>query len=129
MGPKNILLCMLPTIHFSNGHRINTKLNGISDNPIFSDTDSIRDVLRELCEITDDWFNLGLALNLKDATLSSIETDKETVDECKRKMVRSWLQQKDDCKPASWQALVEALEDPLVKRRDVATQIKKKYKI
>ena len=91
--------------------------------------ESIADVLRELSEITNDWFNLGLALQLKYSTLSVIETDMRTVDERKRNMVRSWLQQKDDCKPASWQALVEALEDPLVKRRDVATQIKKKYKI
>ena len=90
---------------------------------------SIPDVLRELSEITNDWFDLGLALNLKDSTLSSIETDKETVNERKRGMVRSWLQQKDDCKPPSWQALVEALEDPLVERRDIAKQIKQKYKI
>lgn len=115
--------------HFSNGHRINQyKINGISDNPIFSDTDAIPDVLRELSEITNDWFNLGFALNLKDSTLSSIETDKKTVDERKREMVRSWLRQKDGCKP-SWQALVIALEDRLVKRRDVAEQIKQKYKI
>lgn len=87
--------------------------------------DSIPDVLRELSEITN-WFQLGLALNLKYSTLSSIETDKKTVDERKREMVRSWLQQKDGC---SWQALVTALEDRLVKRHDVAEQIKQKYNI
>ena len=91
--------------------------------------ESIADVLRELSEITNDWFNLGLALQLKYSTLSVIETDMRTVDERKRNMVRSWLQQKDGCTPPSWQALVEALEDPLVKRRDVAVQIKQKYKI
>ena len=101
----------------------NTKLNGISDNPIFS---AIPDVLRELSEITNDWFNLGLVLNLEDSTLRRIVTDNKTVDERKREMVRSWLQQKDGC---SWQALVTALEDRLVKRRDVAEQIKQKYNI
>ena len=94
----------------------------------FSDKESIQKVLRELSEITHEWFNLGLALGLKDSTLSGIETDKQPVDERKREMVRSWLQQKDDCKP-SWQALVIALEDRLVKRRDVAEIIKQNYKI
>ena len=94
---------------------------------LFSDMESTRDVLHELSEITHEWFNLGLALNLKVSTLSSIETDKRTVDEHKREVMRSWLQKKDGCKP-SWQALVTALEDRLVKRPDVAHQIKPKYK-
>ena len=79
-----------------------------------------------MSEITHEWFNLGLVLGLKDSTLSGIETDKQPVDERKREMVRSWLQQKDGCKP-SLQALVEALKDDLVKRCDVAEQIKQKY--
>ena len=113
--------------HFAMGTG-SIQINGISDNPIFSDTDSILDVLRELSEITCEWSKLGLALKLKDSTLSRIETDKKTVDECKREMVRSWLQQKDGCKP-SWEALVDALEDRFVQRCDVAKQIKQNYKI
>ena len=119
---------MLPTIQqtLQQWAQDQYKINGISDNPIFSDMDSIPDVLRELSEITNEWFNRGFALKLKYSTLSSIETDKKTVDERKREMVRSWLQQKG-CKP-SWQALVTALEDRLVQRRDVAEQIKQRHK-
>ena len=93
---------------------------------LFSDMKSIQTVLRELSEITHEWFNLGLALGLEYATLNGIETDKQTVDERKREMVRSWLQKKDGCTP-SWQDLVKALGDDLVKRCDVAKQIKQKY--
>ena len=85
-------------------------------------------VLRELSEITNEWFMLGLVLGLKDSTLNCIETDNTTVDERKREMVRSWLQKKDKCTP-SWQALVMALKDSLVQRHDVAEKIKQKYKI
>lgn len=84
------------------------------------------DVLRELSEITDKWFGLGLALGLKDSTLRGIETDKITVDERKREMARSWLQKKDKCTP-SWLALVEALKDTLVQHTVVAEKIEQKY--
>lgn len=86
-------------------------------------------VLRELSEITNEWFMLGLVLGLKDSTLKGIKTDNTNVQECKEEMVRSWLQRKDECTPPSWQALVEALKDTLVKRNDVAEKIKQKYKI
>ena len=89
--------------------------------------DSFVDVLRELSEITNKWFELGLALGLKYSTLNGIETDKTTVDERKREMVRSWLQKKDECTPPSWQALVEALKDTLVQHIDVAENIEQKY--
>ena len=90
--------------------------------------DSFVDVLRELSEITNEWFMLGLVLGLKDLTLRCIKTDNTTVQECKREMVRSWLQKKDECTP-SWQALVKALKDSLVQRHDVAEKITQKYKI
>ena len=88
----------------------------------------MKSILRELSGITTEWFELGLALGLEDSTLSRIKTDNTALNEYKRELVRSWLQQKDGCKP-SWEALVEALEDDLVKRCDVAKQIKQKYKI
>ena len=87
---------------------------------------SISKVLRELTEI-NEWFELGLALGLGYPTLNGIETDKTTVNERKREMVRSWLQKKDGCTP-SWQALVAALKDRLVERNDIAEQIEQKYK-
>ena len=90
--------------------------------------DSFVPVLRELSEITDKWFELGLVLELKDSTLKGIKTDNTAVHECKREMVRSWLQKKDKCTP-SWQALVAALKDPLVEHPVVAEKIKQKYKI
>ena len=88
--------------------------------------DSFVDVLRELNDITNKWFELGLALGLKYSTLNGIETDNTTVDKRKREMVRSWLQKKDECTP-SWQALVEALKDTLVQHIDVADNIEQKY--
>ena len=99
----------------------------ISDNILFSDMKSISKVLRELRGI-NEWFELGLALGLEYSTLNGIKTDNTTVNECKREMVRSWLQKKDKCTPPSWQALVAALKDRLVERNDIAEQIEQKYK-
>ena len=106
------------------GHRINTYLK-MPLVILFSDMDSFVDVLRELSEITDMWFELGLVLGLKESTLNGIKTDNTTVRECKREMVKSWLQKKDKCTP-SWQALVKALKDTLVQHTDVAEKIKQK---
>lgn len=107
------------------GHRINTYLK-MPLVILFSDMDSFVDVLRELSEITDKWFELGLVLGLKDSTLNGIKTDNTTVHERKREMVKSWLQKKDKCTP-SWLALVEALKDTLVQHTVVAEKIEQKY--
>ena len=88
----------------------------------------MKSILRELSGITKEWFELGLALGLEYSTLNGIKADNTALNEYKREMVSSWLQKKDGCIP-SWQALVTALNDCLVKRCDVAEQIKQKYKI
>jgi len=83
-------------------------------------------VLRELKEVTQEWYELGLLLGLKCSTLETIKATNQTANECKRTMVVSWLQKKDDSSP-SWQALVTALRDSLFNRPDIANQIEQNH--
>lgn len=83
-------------------------------------------VLRELKEVTHEWYELGLLLGLECSTLETIKANNQTVKECKRTMVISWLQKKDKSSP-SWQALVTALRDPLVNYPDIANLIEQNY--
>jgi len=93
---------------------------------IFSGTIALVNVLRELKEVTHEWYELGLLLGLECSTLETIKATNQTVKECKRTMVVSWLQKKDNSSP-SWQALVIALRDPLVNCPDIANQIEQNY--
>ena len=85
-------------------------------------------VLCELRDIAGEWFDLGLCLGLKNSTLTAIKKNESKVADCKREMVTSWLQRKDNSTP-SWQALVSALEKSIVDRFDIACQIKKKHMV
>jgi len=93
---------------------------------IFSDTNALVNALRELKEVTHEWYELGLILGLEYSTLETIKANNQTVQERKRTMVASWLQKKDNSSP-SWQALVTALRDPLVNRLDIAKQIEQNH--
>ena len=82
--------------------------------------------LRELKEVIHEWYELGLILGLEYSTLETIKANNQTVKDCKRTMVASWLQKKDNSSP-SWQALVTALRDPLVNRPDIANLIEQNH--
>ena len=69
----------------------------------------IKDLLKVLEEINDEWKFLGLALGLRKPTLDSIKSN--GFEECKMEMIEKWLNKVDpDCNP-SWGSLVAA---PLV---------------
>ena len=72
------------------------------------------------------WFDLGLALGLKQPTLQCI------IDQCKpsdhkREMLTKWLNHTDGCHP-SWEALLKALRSPIVQSNDVASKIEQDHK-
>ena len=90
-------------------------LSGISD---------LQDVLVALVDVNTKWKLLGLALGLKQPTLSGIREGE--YDECKMAMLTKWLNQVDGCQP-SWNDLVEGLRAPTVKHYPIADAIKQKY--
>ena len=64
------------------------------------------------------WFELGLALGLRQPTLEGINH--------KREMLTKWLNLVDGCRP-SWNSLVEALRSPIVEGYVIANEIEQKH--
>ena len=52
------------------------------------------------------WYDLGLQLRLSPSTLDTIAADDQTSDDCKRTMLKKWLQSDPE---ASWERLAAAL--------------------
>ena len=67
----------------------------------------LRDVVVALKDVAGtQWYDLGLQLQLSPSTLDTIKADHQNVDDCKRMMLRKWLQSDPE---ASWEKLAAAL--------------------
>ena len=67
----------------------------------------LRDVIVALKDVAGtQWYDLGLQLKLSPSTLDTIAADHQTSDDCKRVMLRKWLQIDPE---ASWEKLAAAL--------------------
>ena len=88
------------------------------DNP-FDRTLILKNVVNSI-ETVNDWYGLGLQLDIKDCYLERIRSDRRDIEPCKREMVRHWLKN-----GATWQKLCDALEK--IGERRVARQIVSDY--
>ena len=77
-------------------------------------------------DVNTEWFQLGLALGLREPTLKEIDQDKRSIEERKREMLAQWLNQVDNSKPTNV-SLEAALIKPTVKCRAVADKVHKHY--
>ena len=77
---------------------------------IYPGTCNIETLSRELTDVSGpEWFDLGIQLGVKDATLKDIEVNhRGDVRRCKTEMLRVWLQS-DPTNP--WKTLAAALEN------------------
>ena len=67
----------------------------------------LRDVIIVLKDVAGtQWYDLGLQLRLSPSILDTIAADHQTTDDCKRVMLRKWLQSDPE---ASWERLAAAL--------------------
>ena len=67
----------------------------------------LRDVIHALKDVAGtQWYDLGLQLRLSPSTLDTIASDHQTSDDCKRVMLRKWLQSDPE---ASWEKMAAAL--------------------
>ena len=67
----------------------------------------LRDVIVAIKDVAGtQWYDLGLQLKLSPSTLDTIAADNQTSDDCKRVMLRKWLQSDPE---ASWERLAAAL--------------------
>ena len=90
--------------------------------------DDLQDICEALKDIGKEWFDLGLALGLRQPTLKKIRDESYYTDDRKREMLTQWLNQVDNSNP-SWKSLVDALRNPTVKCEPVASIIEGKHLI
>ena len=67
----------------------------------------LRDIIVAIKDVAGtQWIDLGLQLKLSPSILDTIAADNQTSDDCKRVMLRKWLQSDPE---ASWERLATAL--------------------
>ncbi len=86
--------------------------------------EDLSEVLRALHGVKENWFSIGLALNIRPSILQAIEADERTDEHRFAKMLLRWLQNSED---RSWKVLVSALKVHYVRRSDVAKAVEDKY--
>ena len=78
----------------------------------------LTNALREL----NEWYDLGLQLDIEDHYLDKFLSENQKIDECKRAMLQFWL--KSDEEP-SWEKLISALR--VMKQNCLVKKIEKNY--
>ena len=85
----------------------------------------LRDVVVALKDVAGtQWYDLGLQLRLSPSTLDTIASDHQTADDCKRMMLRKWLQSDPE---ASWEKLAAALT--LTGHKTTAAVIRRQFSL
>jgi len=97
------------------------------------DLSSLYAVTEDVITLSKHWFHLGLALDLSYHTLEIIEADYPGDScRCMTEMLKAWLKQKGmvhEGRVPSWQALVRALDTPLVGKPEVARMVASAHKL
>ena len=75
-----------------------------------------------LAPIMDKWYQLGIALVVKNAVLNSLITSHYSTEVKLCMTIERWLQEQS--KGATWNMLLLALENPIVDCRDTAENIR-----
>lgn len=89
--------------------------------------DDLKTVVNELYSASDDWYPLGIQLNVELSELNMIETQHAyRHKKCLIAMLSIWLN-KTDHYPPTWQRLVDALSSRSVGQQGIAEKIKKTY--
>ena len=73
--------------------------------------DDLQEVLEALDSASSKWFNIGLALGLKNAFLTGLESQYRDNETCLRKMLAEVL----NTRHVTWSDLSDALRSPTVK--------------
>ena len=85
----------------------------------------LKNVYEDLINISHQWYDLGLQLELEEGRLETIKSDNhENAQHCLRKVLSTWL--KIDPRP-SWQTLCGALRSRTVGAEKLAGDLEAKY--
>ena len=87
----------------------------------------LSEVIDELFEARNKWFDIGLQLQLHHSELKSIEDKyRDDPDKCFRQMLIAWETSSSQA-PKAWSTLVKILRKPAIKYEVLATRIERKY--
>ena len=89
---------------------------------ILSKVPTNRDAVSKLIPIKDQWYMIGTALEVSPADLNSLNTSSNPEEKNLAIMISKWKQEK--AKEATWEVLLEAVEDPMVKGHQVGDEIR-----
>ncbi len=87
-------------------------------------TNNLQEILSELMDAINEWFNLGLALGIQDPTLKDIESNEKYNKDRLREMLAHWLQTSPS---RTWRDICNGLRSNTVKHYVLADKIEKKY--
>ena len=87
-------------------------------------SDDLGCVLEGVLDAAAQWYNLGLKLKVRTATLDSIQEDFTATQHRLREMLKAWLNTGDN---PSWNTLIDALKSPLVGASQLAAALETKY--
>ena len=89
---------------------------------ILSKVPTNKDAVSVLMSIKDQWFMIGTALEVSPADLNSLNISRNLEEKNLAIMISIWIQKKS--KEATWEALLEAIEGPMVEGRQVGDDIR-----
>lgn len=81
----------------------------------------MKDLLQELKEVADQWFDLGISLKISHSKLKELEEDCDDIEERKTEMILVWRQ----LYVPTWSMMVNALAE--IEMRTLALKIAEKY--
>ena len=82
--------------------------------------EDLKEVMEELVEAKNMWFEIGIQLDVPINTLDSIKHDERETSKCYSKMLQEWLR---NGKSRSWEALAEALGTATVNHSSMKQRI------
>ena len=82
--------------------------------------EDLKEVMEELVEAKNMWFEIGIQLDVPINTLDSIKHDEWETSKCYCKMLQEWLR---NGKSRSWEALAEALGTATVNHSSLKQRI------
>ena len=83
-------------------------------------------VVNELSDVASKWMLVATCLEVDQADITDIESQRLSPRESLLKVVTKWLDTASDSAPPTWHRLVDALRQPVLNEERVAKQIEKK---
>ncbi len=119
---QNILvfpLILLPSL-------LNIGVDDQCTNPNRLGTNDLKEVLSQLMDAINEWYNLGLALGVQVVTLRGIKSTENNIQDCLREMLTHWL---GSSSSRTWSDICNGLRSDIVKKYVLAEKIEQKYEL